>query len=350
MRLGERFFSTVLVLTSSFTTVIVNASLSNYPIRQQSVPLAFFPRSTISQNIQSIVFTKSLRGGSSNSGNSRALTAFGSRLQEGKAQSKSSSTDITVTDVTREEQNKSQQETKDVIDAFLPRDNRNTFIARVYAILTGQLLVTALSVLVFSKFPGLGSWMSLKGKVVTFGSILISTIAHIMMLSEENRRSSPMKWRLLAIFTIGESLAVGFISSFYAFHTVMSAMIATATATLSVTLYTLMNDNPKRDLSQWGASLSSIGTIFISYMFIHMLSVFGILPQGFLPFNEAIFSMCGACLFSLYLAYHTRLVISGKHSKYQMNEKDYVFAAMTLYADIINIFLYILRLLGDSND
>ena len=165
MRLGERFFSTVLVLTSSFTTVIVNASLSNYPIRQQSVPLAFFPRSAISQNIQSIVFTKSLRGGSSNSGNSRALTAFGSRLQEGKAQSKSSSTDITVTDVTREEQNKSQQETKDVIDAFLPRDNRNTFIARVYAILTGQLLVTALSVLVFSKFPGLGSWMSLKGKV-----------------------------------------------------------------------------------------------------------------------------------------------------------------------------------------
>jgi FtsH-binding integral membrane protein len=43
-------------------------------------------------------------------------------------------------------------------------------------------------------------------------------------------------------------------------------------------------------------------------------------------------------------------VRSGKHSKYQMNEKDYVFGAMSLYNDIISIFIYILKLLGEDKD
>ena len=60
--------------------------------------------------------------------------------------------------------------------------------------------------------------------------------------------------------------------------------------------------------------------------------------------------MFGAGLFSLYLAHHTRLIIGGKSAKYQMNEKDYVLGAMSLYSDIINIFIYILRILGDVDD
>ena len=31
-----------------------------------------------------------------------------------------------------------------------------------------------------------------------------------------------------------------------------------------------------------------------------------------------------------------------------MNEKDYVFGAMSLYNDIINMFIYILRLIGED--
>ena len=92
-----------------------------------------------------------------------------------------------------------------------------------------------------------------------------------------------------------------------------------------------------------------LGMIFIVYALIHLLSLFGILPPDFLPYNEAVFSLVGASLFSMYLAYHTRLVVAGKHSKFQFNEKDYVFAAMTLYSDIVNLFLYLLRLLSDRD-
>jgi FtsH-binding integral membrane protein len=129
----------------------------------------------------------------------------------------------------------------------------------------------------------------------------------------------------------------------------MSAAMSTAVATMSVTMYTLLNKDSKRDLSQWGMGLSSIGMIFCFYGIIHLLSQSGVLPPEFLPYNETIYSFLGTSLFTMYLAYHTRLIISGKHTKYQLNEKDYVFGAVLLYNDIINIFLYMLRLMASDN-
>mmetsp|Transcript_517 Transcript_517/g.1115 ORF Transcript_517/g.1115 Transcript_517/m.1115 type:complete len:204 (+) Transcript_517:111-722(+) len=181
--------------------------------------------------------------------------------------------------------------------------------------------------------------------------LVLSTITWWITLSSENiRQSSLMKWPLLVAFTIGESIAVGFISSIYAYSSVIKAMSITAATTLSVTLYTLLQKNPKYDLSQWGRALAGMGMAFLFYGVIHVLTLFGILPLGFLPYSEAIYSMFGAGLFSLYLAHHTRLIVSGKSAKYQMNEKDYILGAMSVYSDIINIFLYILRLLGEIDD
>lgn len=92
------------------------------------------------------------------------------------------------------------------------------------------------------------------------------------------------------------------------------------------------------------------GLIFLVYGVIQLLQMTGVLPAGFIPYNEMLYSLAGATLFSFYLAYHTRLIVAGKHAKYQLSEKDHVFGAMTLYNDIINLFIYILRLIGEDND
>ncbi len=167
-----------------------------------------------------------------------------------------------------------------------------------------------------------------------------------MSVSERARQVAPLKWQLLGLFSVAEAIIVGIISSFYKSKTVMSAALSTAVATMSVTMYTIWNKDSKRDLSQWGAGISSIGMIFLFYGVIHLLSQSGILPPEFLPYDESIYCVLGTSLFSMYLAYHTRLIISGKHTKFQLNEKDYVFGAVLLYNDIINIFLYMLRLLA----
>jgi protein lifeguard len=202
----------------------------------------------------------------------------------------------------------------------------------------------------FGTNPSLLEWMrhSSIGPIVPIISLLLSTVAwFVMCLSTQARRSSPMKWQLLILFTIGEAISVGFVSSFYKYRTVVTTMIVTAFATSGISLYTIKQRNSKYDLSQWGATLSSFGLMMVLYGIIQVLQSTGILPSGLLPYNEMIYGLIGATLFSGYLAYHTKLITANKFSKYQMNEKDYVFGASYVFIKqtlfelhIIVIFLH----------
>ena len=49
-----------------------------------------------------------------------------------------------------------------------------------------------------------------------------------------------------------------------------------------------------------------------------------------------------------FLVVDTQMIIGGTH-KIQITEEDYVFAALTLYLDIINIFLYILQIVSAAS-
>ena len=72
-----------------------------------------------------------------------------------------------VEDITdQEEQQYQTQSTKDAIDSFLVRGNRNSFITRVYAILTTQLLFTALTVLYFATHRHIPIWMATQGRMI----------------------------------------------------------------------------------------------------------------------------------------------------------------------------------------
>jgi len=56
----------------------------------------------------------------------------------------------------------------------------------------------------------------------------------------------------------------------------------------------------------------------------------------------------GVLLFTFYIVFDTQLLIGeyGGH-KVQFGIDDYVFAALNLYLDIINLFLHILSLFGE---
>lgn len=45
-----------------------------------------------------------------------------------------------------------------------------------------------------------------------------------------------------------------------------------------------------------------------------------------------------------FLAYHTQLLIGNR--KYSISEDEYVFAALSLYVDIVQIFLFLLQIIG----
>lgn len=246
-----------------------------------------------------------------------------------------------------------------MIDAFLTRDSRNSFIARVYGILSVQLVFTALVCLLFGTYPPLTNIFilnSLTGQASPFlwiplAGVFVSTLAYFRLaISPQARQKAPNKWWWLSIFTIGEAISIGALSSLYKLRSVVTAMGVTALAATTVSVYTTSQQNSKYDLSQWGATLSSWATILLVYLMIGVAQEIGWLPRGFLPYSDMMYSCFATGLFSLFLAYHTKLIVGGKHSRYRMNEKDYVLGAIVLYVDIVNIFLNILQLMGQERD
>jgi len=59
------------------------------------------------------------------------------------------------------------------------------------------------------------------------------------------------------------------------------------------------------------------------------------------------FGSAGALIFSLYIIYDTQLMMGGKH-KYSLSPEEYIFAALNIYLDVINLFMYILMIVGFS--
>ena len=61
------------------------------------------------------------------------------------------------------------------------------------------------------------------------------------------------------------------------------------------------------------------------------------------------FGIAGGLIFSLYIVYDTQLMLGGKH-KYALDPEEYVFAALSLYLDVINLFIYVLLGVGGANN
>lgn len=65
------------------------------------------------------------------------------------------------------------------------------------------------------------------------------------------------------------------------------------------------------------------------------------------PFIQNLYCCVGVMLFGVYLIIDTQMILGGK--TVQLNIDEYAVAAMLLYIDIIQIFLYILRLLSSDD-
>ena len=84
----------------------------------------------------------------------------------------------------------------------------------------------------------------------------------------------------------------------------------------------------------------------ILFVLIWCLIVFGILATIWpSEIVSTTYSVLGAAIFSVYLVVDTQLIMGG-NKKYSISPEEYVFAALNLYLDIMNLFILILSLVG----
>ncbi|KAK4074493.1 uncharacterized protein Triagg1_5089 [Trichoderma aggressivum f. europaeum] len=210
-------------------------------------------------------------------------------------------------------------------------DIRNQFVRKVYSILTVQLIATAAlsSISFFSNgykawiqsHPGL-VWASLFGAMIFMG------------LTYWKRKSYPTNLLFLSLFTLTEAYSISVIVSFYQTSIVLNATILTAGIFVFLTVFACQS---KYDFTSW-----------MPYLFgaLWGLVLFGFMAM-FLPYSstgELIYGGLAALIFSGYILVDTQMIMRHHHVE------EEIAAAISLYLDIINLFLAILRILNSQSN
>jgi len=255
---------------------------------------------------------------------------------------------------------------------------RNGFIRKVYGILAIQLTVTFGEIAVFTFVDGLRAlicappftWsgrneqdlegfqseyphcvagtppdLQIQPNSTATGLMWGSWAASFVLIISlacciENARVYPRNMILLSLFTLALGTMLGVMCAFYDAPLVLLATAMTAAVVLTLTAFAKYTTI---DFTGMGMYLYVCLIVFILSGFI--AGVFFATVDNFQTI-QLVYATGGVLLFSCYLVYDTQLIIGGKHAKFQFSVDDYVFAALNLYLDIINLFIYILQLLN----
>jgi len=220
--------------------------------------------------------------------------------------------------------------------AFSEKSIRMAFIRKVYGILMIQLAITV----------GFIALFIYQEDVKTFSydhpelcwSAMAATLVFVIVLTcfKDIRRRSPINIILLLLFTICEGVVLGSVSALYDTADVMIAIGVCAAVCLALTLFALQ--------TKWDFTLCG-GIVYVSVIVLLMFGIVALCVQD--KVVDIVYASLGALVFSIYLVIDTQLMLGGKHN-YAISPEEYIFAALNLYLDIINIFLYILTIIGRS--
>ncbi|CAJ1061829.1 protein lifeguard 1 [Xyrichtys novacula] len=218
---------------------------------------------------------------------------------------------------------------------FSDRSIRRGFIRKVYLTLMVQLLVTVGIICVFLYWESLREWTS-ETPWFTYSMMPASFVLILVLACCDNlRRKVPLNFITLGLFTIVEGLMLGSLAVFFEAEAVMWAVGATALVSFSLSLFAMQ--------SKWDFTAKS-GCLWV---FAWTLVSFGLLCAIHRSqYLYIVYACLGTLLFSLYLVFDTQLILGGKNRKYQISPEEYVYAALTLYLDIVNLFLLLLQLIS----
>lgn len=217
---------------------------------------------------------------------------------------------------------------------------RQGFVRKVMLIVTCQLIVTTLISLPFLlNKDDMRIWRAENPQVYMMCLVGVIGVLGVMCCCPDKMRQYPTNYIILSVFTIAEGVMVGMFTLMFNSESVVMAFGVTCAVTFGLMLFATQT---KYDFTGSG-----------SYLFAGLLCLvlFGFLFM-FFPHSETmmkVYAGGGALLFSMYLVYDMQLIIGGKHKTNQFSIDDYCFAALNLYMDIIQLFIYFLMLFGDRN-
>lgn len=217
----------------------------------------------------------------------------------------------------------------DVASCELPL--RQLFIRKVYSLLSVQLAATVIVGFIINSNKSIqnwclnNTWLYFVLMVGTFGFLIASWF---------KSRSYPTNLFLLAGFTLCESYTVGLCTVFFDTNIVLEAILLTFIIFVGLTLFAFQT---KYDFISWEGGVSMALWMLICFGFVVMFF------PGRSSTVELLYAGISAVIFTIYIVIDTQKIMKTAHLD------DEVIATITLYLDIINLFLAILRILNNEN-
>src|SRR5689334_7500909 len=205
---------------------------------------------------------------------------------------------------------------------------RATLARRTYGLVFLSVLVTMGGVAFTGTQP------ALMDAVIAHPFLSFIAVLAPLFLAQANARSFPRNVILTLLFTFVEGVYLApflYLMEKAAPGAVGQAGLLTFAAFGALSLYGLTS---RRDFSAWGSFLSVGLIVLIVAMVINMF----VASAGAFVWLSAV----GVLIFSGLLVFDTwRILRSG-----EFGQDDYVFAAVRIYLDLLNMFVFILSLLG----
>jgi len=208
------------------------------------------------------------------------------------------------------------------------------FIRKVYGILTAQLLLTTLVSSATVLYAPLNDLLRGNSALLLFLVFLPFILLWPLYVYQKKH---PINLVFLGLFTSIISLTVGVSCANTDGKIVLEALVLTSAVVTALTGYTFW-------ASKKGKDFSYLGQLLFTSLFVLLLTGF---LQAFYPLgstSSAIYGALGAIVFSGYIIYDTDNLIK------RFTYDEYIWASVTLYLDILNLFLTILRMLRQGDN
>ncbi|KAL6563831.1 Protein LIFEGUARD 2 [Orobanche gracilis] len=208
---------------------------------------------------------------------------------------------------------------------------RWSFIRKIYTIVSIQLLLTiAVGALVVTVHPISHFFTATRAGLVVY-IILIITPFIVLCPLYSYYQKHPLNYILLGVFTVSLAFAVGLTCSYTSGKVILEAVILTAVVVVSLTLYTFWAAKRGHDFNFLGPFL--FGALIVLMLF-SLIQIF--FPLG--KISVMIYGCLASIIFCGYIIYDTDNLIK----RYTYDQ--YIWAAVALYLDVINLFLALLNI------
>ncbi|CAK7346534.1 unnamed protein product [Dovyalis caffra] len=203
------------------------------------------------------------------------------------------------------------------------------FIRKVYTIIAIQLLVTVAVAAAVVSVHSISSFIvhTKAGLAVYIAIIIVPFI--VLCPLYYCYRLRPLNYLLLGIFTTALGFLVGLTCAFTSGKVILQSATITFAVVVSLTLYTFWAARRGHDFGFLGPFLSAS---LIAILLFALIQIF--FPLG--RVSVMIFGCLASIIFCGYIIYDTDNLIK----RYAYDE--YIWAAVSLYLDVINLFLSIL--------